>query len=307
MVLQEWVEKSLALKSGNSKLRHHVSVLSQKLHEVIDKLKARSKIKAAFCPLCSDNHNQVDCELWMERVVEEERRLEKVEFSGVSEKRFVERLLVAVAESVAGAEVAEDVAVVEMAGKGKEVAVVAEEAEEVVGSREEDWTLVKRRVRESGEERRRRMLEEERDAVRKRMNVWCPAKVEVPNTPLGPRSMIMRSECDSGYGSPGLSGFKSVVGEEGVERVGMGLVLRMPVGVPTGPRSYTSMAMGSEWRLGFRGMRGLESVKEEGKLFGPDFGRRLVAYGISSSGLGVGRNDCRGMGWYCRNPDGYLT
>ncbi|KAG0641432.1 hypothetical protein HOY80DRAFT_1039263 [Tuber brumale] len=81
-VLRQTVEKSLALESENSKLRHHVSVLSQRLHEVIAELKAWSKITAAFCPFCGDNHNQVDCEWWLERVVEEERRLEKVEFAG---------------------------------------------------------------------------------------------------------------------------------------------------------------------------------------------------------------------------------
>ncbi|KAG0643247.1 hypothetical protein HOY80DRAFT_997844 [Tuber brumale] len=177
-VLQQSVEKSLALESEksltleseNSKLRHHVSVLAQRLHEVIAELKAQSKITAAFCLFCGRNHNQVDCELWMERVVEEERRLEIVEFASsmdvvlleieeevavVAEKEFVVRLPVAVAELVAGAEVAEDVAMVEVAEKGQEVAVVAEEAEEGVGSCEEDWTLVKRRVRESGDERRR--------------------------------------------------------------------------------------------------------------------------------------------------------
>ncbi|KAG0635334.1 hypothetical protein HOY80DRAFT_1057460 [Tuber brumale] len=259
-VLQQSVEKSLALESENSKLRHHVSVLSRRLHEVIAMLKAQSKITAAFCPFCGDNHNQVDCELWMKRVVEEERRLEKVEFAGsmdvvpleieeevavVVEKKIVVRLPVAVAESVAGVEVAEDVAMVEVVGKGKEVSVVAEEAEERVGSREEDWTLVKRRVRESGEEKRKRVLEEGRDAVRKRMNVWRPAKVEVPNAQLGHKNMRMRFGSDSGYGSPGVSGFKSIVGGEGVERVGEGLVPRMPVGVPTGPRSYAGVAMGS--------------------------------------------------------------
>ncbi|KAG0634728.1 hypothetical protein HOY80DRAFT_1059202 [Tuber brumale] len=117
-VLQQSVEKSLALESENSKLRHHVLVLSRRLHEVIAKLKARSKIMAAFCPFCGDNHNQVDCELWMARVVEEERRLEKVEFIGgmdvvpleieeeVAElvgKKIVMRLPVAVVESVAEA------------------------------------------------------------------------------------------------------------------------------------------------------------------------------------------------------------
>ncbi|KAG0640819.1 hypothetical protein HOY80DRAFT_1040926 [Tuber brumale] len=81
-VLQQSVEKSLAPESENSKLRHHVSVLSRRLHEVIAELKARSEITAAFCLFCGDNHNQVDCELWMEREVEEERRLEKLEFAG---------------------------------------------------------------------------------------------------------------------------------------------------------------------------------------------------------------------------------
>ncbi|KAG0635608.1 hypothetical protein HOY80DRAFT_1056854 [Tuber brumale] len=210
----------------------------------------------------------------------------KEEVAMVAEKRFVVRLPMAVVESVAGAEVAEDVAMVEVAEKGKEVVV--------------------RRVRESGEDRKRRMLEEERDAVRKRMNVWCPAKVVVPNAPLGPQGVRGWSRSNSGYGSSDLSGFKSIVGGKGVERVGMGVVPRMPVGVPTGPRSYAGRGTGSERRLGFNSLRGLGSVLE-GEVFGPDFGRRLVAYGSSSGGSGVGRNDCRGMGWYCQNPNGYLT
>ncbi|KAG0638884.1 hypothetical protein HOY80DRAFT_1046663 [Tuber brumale] len=81
-VLQQTLEKSLALESENPKLRHHVLVLSQRLHEVIAELKVWSKITAAFCLFCGDNHNQVDCESWLERVVEEERRLEKVESEG---------------------------------------------------------------------------------------------------------------------------------------------------------------------------------------------------------------------------------
>ncbi|KAG0643154.1 hypothetical protein HOY80DRAFT_1034245 [Tuber brumale] len=143
-----------------------------RLRDLIAELKAWSKITAAFCLFCGDNHNQVDCKLWMERVVEQEKQLEKVEFAGgvdgellvmeeevavVAEKWIVVRLPVTVAESVAGAEVAEDVVMVEVARKGKEVAVVAEEAEEGVGFREEDLTLVKRKVRESGMDRRRRM------------------------------------------------------------------------------------------------------------------------------------------------------
>ncbi|KAG0639166.1 hypothetical protein HOY80DRAFT_1075235 [Tuber brumale] len=304
-VLQQSVEKSLALESENSKLRHHVLVLSRRLHEVIAKLKARSKVTAAFCLFCGDNHNQVDCMLWMERVEDEERRLKKVVFAGsmdvevavVAEEGIVVGLPVAVAESVVGAEVAEDVAMVEVARKGKEVVVVAEEAEEGVGSHEEDWTLVKRRVRESGEEKRRRLLEEKRDAVRKRMNVWHPAKVEVPNAPLGPRNMRMRFGSDSGYGSPGLSGFKSIVGGEGVERVGEGLVLGLPVGIPKGPRSYAGVAIRSERRLGFRGLRG---VLEGSKGLGPDLGRRLVVRRERSEwdprGNGMGRNGCREMG-----------
>ncbi|KAG0633201.1 hypothetical protein HOY80DRAFT_1107535 [Tuber brumale] len=213
-VLQQTVEKSVARESKNSKLRHHISVLSRRLHEVIVELKASSKIIAAFCPFCGDNQNQVDCELWIESVVEEEKRLEKVEFAGsmdaeplvmeeevaeVVQKKIVVRLPVAVPESVAGAEVAQDVGMVEIAGKGKEVAVVAEEAEEGVGSRKEDWTLVKRRVRESGSEKRTWLLEEERDAVRKMMNVWCPAKVEDPNAPLGPQSTRVKFGSISGY------------------------------------------------------------------------------------------------------------
>ncbi|KAG0633199.1 hypothetical protein HOY80DRAFT_1064743 [Tuber brumale] len=124
------------------------------------------------------------------------------EVAVVAEKKIVVRLPVAVAESVVGVVVAEEV-----------------EAEKGVGSREENWTLVKRRVRESGEERRKRLLEEEREAVRKRMNVWHRAKVEVPNAPLGPRSMRVRFGTDSGYGSPSQSGLgKGVVVSEGVER-----------------------------------------------------------------------------------------
>ncbi|KAG0633222.1 hypothetical protein HOY80DRAFT_1064694 [Tuber brumale] len=211
------------------------------------------------------------------------------EVAVVAEKKFVVRLPVAVAESVAGAEVAEDVAMVEVAGKGKEVVVVAEEAEEGVGSREEDWTLVKRRVRESGEEKRRRWLEEERDAVRKRMNVWRLAKVEVPNAPLGPKSMRVRCGSDSGYGSLGASGFKGVVVEEGVE-------------------SYAGVAVGSEKRLEFRGLR---SVPEGRGLNGPGSYGRLVVYrerNVWDGQLnGLGRNGCCGMDWYGRNPDGYLT
>ncbi|KAG0641181.1 hypothetical protein HOY80DRAFT_1039911 [Tuber brumale] len=274
-VLPQSVEKSLALESENSKLRHYVSVLSRRLHEV-------------------------DCELWMERMVEEDGRLEKVEFAGgmdvvplemeeevavVAEKKFVVRLPVAMAESVVGAVVVEDVAMVEVAGKGKEVAVVAEEAEEGVGSREEDWTLVKRRVRESGEERRKRVLEKERDAVRKRMDVWCPAKVVVPNVPLGPRGIRCWSGCSSGYGSPGPSGFKSIVGGEGVEHVGEGVVLRAPSGTLTGPGAYGDVVLGRERRRSFRG---LGSVPEEKKVCGLDWGRRPMAYSSSSGGSGVG-------------------
>ncbi|KAG0639200.1 hypothetical protein HOY80DRAFT_1045749 [Tuber brumale] len=166
-VLQQSVEKSLALEAENSKLRYHVSVLAWRLHEVIAKLKAKSKITAAFC-LFGEIENEV---------------------AVVAEKKFVMRLPVAVAESVAGAEVVEDVAIVEVAGKGKEVAVVAERAEGGVSSQEKDWTVVKRKVREKSEDRRKRVLEEERDAVRKRMNVWHLAKVVVPNAPLRPRGM----------------------------------------------------------------------------------------------------------------------
>ncbi|KAG0634057.1 hypothetical protein HOY80DRAFT_1061594 [Tuber brumale] len=104
--------------------------LLQQAQEKSSELKVKSKITAAFCPFCSDNHHQLDCELWMEKVVEEERRLEKVECAGgvdvkplvieeevavVAEKTFVVSLAVAVAESVVGAEVAEDVAMVEVA------------------------------------------------------------------------------------------------------------------------------------------------------------------------------------------------
>ncbi|KAG0640551.1 hypothetical protein HOY80DRAFT_1041577 [Tuber brumale] len=135
-----------------------------------------------------------------------------------------------------------------------------------------DWTLVKRRVRESGKEKRRRLLEEERDAVRKRMNVWRPAKVEVPNVLLGPRGMRVRFRSDSGYGSTVSSGFKSIVEGEGLDRVGAGLVPRILEGVRTGPRSYASVAMGSQRRLGFRSMRDF-GKEQQGTKFGPDFGR----------------------------------
>ncbi|KAG0644483.1 hypothetical protein HOY80DRAFT_996880 [Tuber brumale] len=224
-----------------------------------------------------DNHNQEDCESWFERMVEEEKRLERVEFAGgvdieplvmeeevtvVAEKKIVVRLPVAVTESVAGAEVAEDVAMVEVVGKGKEVAVVAAEAEEGVGSQEEDWTLVKCRMRESGEDRRRRMLEEERDAVRKSMNVWHPAKVVVPNVPLGPR------------GPSGL--FERVVCGESVEKVGKGVAPRLPVVMLKGPRAYGGMALGGEKRLSFKG---LGSVPKGRMMYGPDSGRGLVVYG----------------------------
>ncbi|KAG0634676.1 hypothetical protein HOY80DRAFT_1059458 [Tuber brumale] len=163
---------------------------------------------------------------------------------------------------------------VEVAGKGKEVGVVAEEAEGGMGSREEDWTVVKRRVRESGEERRRRTLEEERDAVRKRMNVWRPAKVVVPNALLGPRGMRRWSRSDSGYGSPGPSGlFEKVVGSKEVERVSEGVMPRLLVGVPMEPRAYGGVALGCEMRKTFRE---LESVPEGKKMYGPDSGQIFV-------------------------------
>ena len=63
-VLQQTVEKSLALESENSRLRHHVSILSRRLHEVLAELRKRSKITAAFCLFCGGNHNQVDCSDW---------------------------------------------------------------------------------------------------------------------------------------------------------------------------------------------------------------------------------------------------
>ncbi|KAG0639050.1 hypothetical protein HOY80DRAFT_1046229 [Tuber brumale] len=299
-VLQKSVEKSLALESENSKLRHHVSVLSRRLHEVIAKLKAQSKTT-------------------IERVVEEERRLEKVEFAGgmdieplvieeevavEEEQKIVVRLLVAVAESVAGAEVVEDVTMVEVAGKGKEMAVVADEAEGGVGSREEDWMVVRKRVRVSGEEKRSKALEEERDAVRKRMNFWRPAKVVVPNAPLRPRGMRGWSRSDSSYGSPGPSGFKNIVGGERVESVGEGIVPRAPLGTPTGSRAYGDVALSGEKRLSFKR---LGSVPEGRKMYGLDSGRGLVVYGGVRDWQGLGRNGHRGLGWYCRNPDGYLT
>ncbi|KAG0640104.1 hypothetical protein HOY80DRAFT_1043081 [Tuber brumale] len=131
-----------------------MTVLQQTLEKSLaPKLKTRSKITPAFCPFCGDNHNQVDCESWTARVEEEDRRLERVEFSGrvdvepleideevavEAEKRFVVRLPVAVVESMAGALVAENVAIVEVVAKGKAVVVVAEEVEGGVGSHEGD-------------------------------------------------------------------------------------------------------------------------------------------------------------------------
>ncbi|KAG0635841.1 hypothetical protein HOY80DRAFT_1055986 [Tuber brumale] len=231
-------------------------------------LKARSKITAAFCRLCSNNHNQVDCELWLESVAEEARRLETVEFAGgvdveplvmeeeveeVVEKKFVVRLPVAVAESVAGARVAEDVVMVAVVGKGEEVAVVAGEAEGAISSREEDWTVVKRRVQKCGGEWRRKRLEEERDAVRKRMNVWCPAKVVVPNAALGLRGMRVVREvrgdrrvgCDDGF-------FYRVMGSGSGGSLDC-VALVAPVGAPRGPAVYWSVALGSEKLRGLGG------------------------------------------------------
>ncbi|KAG0633039.1 hypothetical protein HOY80DRAFT_1065178 [Tuber brumale] len=173
-------------------------------------------------------------------------------------------------------------AMVEVAEKGKEVAVVAEEAEGGVGSREEDWAVVKRRVRESGEESRKRRLEEERDAVKKRMNIWS----------------------NSGYGSLGPSRFKSIVEGEAVERVGEGMVLRAPLGAPVGPMAYGLMALGGEKRLSFKG---LGSVPEGRKMCGPNSGRGLMVYESVRDWQGLGRNGHCGMGWYCRNQDGDLT
>ncbi|KAG0636147.1 hypothetical protein HOY80DRAFT_1139339 [Tuber brumale] len=293
-VLQQSVEKSLALKLENSKLQHHISVLSQRLHEVIAELKAWSKITAAFCLFCGDNRNQVD--------------LMEKEVAVVAEKKIVVRLPVAVAKSVVRAEVAEDVAMVEVVGKGKEVAVVAEEAEEGVGSQEENLTLVKRKVRESGVDKKRKVLEEERDAVRKRMNFWRPVKVAVPNAPLSPRGMKGWSGSDSGYGSPGPSGLsKRVEVSERVERFGEGMVPKLPVGVPMEPRSYVGIVVGSKKRLRFKGFRELGSVLEGRKIYGLDSGRGLVAYGSVRNWQGLRRNGYCGMRWYCWNQDGYLT
>ncbi|KAG0633037.1 hypothetical protein HOY80DRAFT_1065176 [Tuber brumale] len=265
-VLQQSMEKSLALESENSKLRHDVSVLSWKLHK-------------------------------LERVEEEERQLGKVEFAGgvdveplvmeeevavVADKKFVVRLPVAVAESVAGAEVAEDAPIVE----------------------EQDWMVVKRKMRKRGENRRRRELEEERNAVRKRMNVWHPARVVVPNAPLGPIGMREWSRSDSVYGSPSLSGLiEKVVDSEGVERVGEDVVPRLQGGVPTGPRVYGAVALDCEMRKSFQDFG---SVPEGKKVYGLDSGRGLVVYGGMRDWQGLGRNGYRGMDWYCRNQDGYL-
>ncbi|PWW72052.1 hypothetical protein C7212DRAFT_366841 [Tuber magnatum] len=179
-------------------------------------------------------------------------RLEMKEEVAVEEaQKIVVRLPVAVAELVAGGVVVEDVAMVEEAGKGKKVAVVAEEKEGGVGSREEDWTVVRRRVRE-----RDRKVFEEREAVRKRMNVWRPARGVVPNELLGPRGMRSLRVVDSGYGSLGPSRTydRKEVKQEGVERVG-GLVA--PMGqpcAPRGPSAYRGVVLGSERRRVFSGL-----------------------------------------------------
>ncbi|KAG0641178.1 hypothetical protein HOY80DRAFT_999553 [Tuber brumale] len=111
------------------------------------------------------------------------------EVAVVVEKRIVVRLPVAVVESVAEAVVAEDVAIVEEVAKGKEVAVMAEGVDDAVSSWEEDWTVVRKKVREREEVRRRKKIEDERDAVRKRINVWHSGMVLVDNAPLGPRGV----------------------------------------------------------------------------------------------------------------------
>ncbi|KAG0635006.1 hypothetical protein HOY80DRAFT_1058382 [Tuber brumale] len=260
-VLQKTAEKSLALELENSKLRHHVSVLSWRLHKVIAKLKIQSKIMVAFCPFCGGNYNQMDCVDWLERVEEEGRGMERVEFSGsvdveplvVEEELVVEvrekimvRLLMAVAGSVARATVAEDVAMVEVAEEEREVAVVDEGVEGGVGSCEEDWTVVRRKVRERKEVRRRRM-EEERDAVRKRMNVWRPDKVLVNNALLKPRGV-------------------RVVREVGVDRVGGWVVLVVPISAPRRPAEYQGICLGSERMRGGSG----------GGIVPIEFARRMI-------------------------------
>ncbi|KAG0640965.1 hypothetical protein HOY80DRAFT_1040497 [Tuber brumale] len=136
------------------------------------------------------------------------------------------------------------------------------------------------------------------------MNIWYPAKVVVPNAPLGPRSMRRWSKDDSGFGSPGLSGFKSIVGGDGVERVGEGVVLRAPLGAPAGPRAYGGVALGCEKRLSFKG---LGSVPEGRRVYGLDSGRGLMTYGEVRDWQRLRRNGHQGMSWYCQNQGGYLT
>ncbi|KAG0634054.1 hypothetical protein HOY80DRAFT_1101026 [Tuber brumale] len=226
------------------------------------------------------------------------------EVEEVAEKIFVVRLPVVVAELVVGAEVAEYVAMVEVAGKGKEVAVVAVEAEGGVGSWVENWTVVMRKVRGSSEDRRGKALEEEKDAVRKKMNVWCPAKVVVPSALLMPRGMRGQSRSDSGYGSIGSRGFTSIVGGEGAKTVGERIVLGTPLHAPKGPRAYGGVALGGEKRLSFKH---LGSVPEGRKMYGLDLCRGLLVYRGTRDWQRLERNGHRGMEWYCWNQDGYQT
>ncbi|KAG0640567.1 hypothetical protein HOY80DRAFT_1000046 [Tuber brumale] len=189
--LPQLVEKALVLESENTKLRHHVMVLSRRLHKVMATLKAQ----------------------------------------------------------MAGAVVVEDVAMVEEVVKGEEVAVVAEGVDDRVSSWEEDWTMVRRKVREKKEVRRSRRLEEEQDVVWKRMKVLRLGKVLADNTPMGPRGVrVVRPVggdrvvgCDNGFvhrvvGSGGAGGVSSVA-------------LVAPVGAPRGPATYQGVSLGSErWR-----------------------------------------------------------
>ncbi|KAG0634856.1 hypothetical protein HOY80DRAFT_1058720 [Tuber brumale] len=123
-VLQQSVEKSLALESEHSKFEYHVSVLSRRLHAVIAELEVRSKITAAFYGEGGGGGGTIG-EKEFAGGVDVKPQVIKEEVAVVAERKIVVRLPVAVAESVVGAEVAEDVAMVEVAVKGKEVAVVS--------------------------------------------------------------------------------------------------------------------------------------------------------------------------------------
>ncbi|KAG0634052.1 hypothetical protein HOY80DRAFT_1061588 [Tuber brumale] len=264
------LEKSLALESENSRPWYHFSVLSRRLHEALVELKPQGKFVAAFCPFCGCNYNQVDYSDWLERMEREDRGAKRVEFRGrvdvellvveeemvvEAKKKVVVRLPVAVAGSVAGVGVAVDVVMVEVAGKGKEVVEVAQEREYSMQSREEDWIVVRKTVRERGVDRKSRVIEEERDVVRKRINLQPPGKVLLDKAQFGlKRAWVVR--------------------KEGVDRVG-GLAAPVAlVGAPCGPVVYRDMDLGSKQLRG-RGVGELvpKRLRDIGRFRGAGYGR----------------------------------